>query len=141
MANSCSRRGKALVRKHLEDSTLSPLVSRDRRICNHKAPMPSPFGHTLAAAAVAWAADLVPGDRSWRRVAPTESWYRRAGNGVTFTCALLAALPDLDLLLATHRAFTHSIGAVMCVAAVAATAAVRIRRPVARVTVMCAAAY
>src|SRR5947207_9945889 len=141
MANSCTHRGKTLVCRHLEDSALSPLVSRDRRICHHRAPMPSPVGHTLAGVAVAWAADLVPGDRSWRAAPPTDSWYRRAGNGVTLACALIAALPDLDLLFATHRAFTHSVGAVMFVAVGAAIVARRIRRPVARVALMCAAAY
>ena len=51
-------------------------------------PMPSPFGHSLAGLAVAWAADLLPGERAWRVAPATASWYRRAGNGLTVTCAV-----------------------------------------------------
>jgi membrane-bound metal-dependent hydrolase YbcI (DUF457 family) len=103
--------------------------------------MPSPIGHALAGAAAAWAVDLVPGRRAWRTAPPTVSFYARAGNGLTLTCALLGIAPDLDLLLPTHRTITHSIGAVMFVALFAAALAANARRPVARVAVMCAAAW
>jgi len=103
--------------------------------------MPSPVGHLLAGAAVAWTADLVPGRRAWRTAAPTASWYQRAGNGLTLVCALLAAAPDLDLIVHRHRTITHSVGAVIFVALVAAAIAATRSRPVARVTLMCAAAY
>src|SRR5262245_36845496 len=82
--------------------------------------MPSPLGHMLAGLAVAWGADLVPGRRAWRTAPPRGPWYERAGDGLTVACALLAAAPDLDLLLATHRSFTHSVTAGVTVGLVAA---------------------
>jgi membrane-bound metal-dependent hydrolase YbcI (DUF457 family) len=56
-------------------------------------------------------------------------------------CAALGAAPDLDLAFTVHRTATHSVGAVMVVAVVAAAIAAGAGRPVARVTSMCAAAY
>lgn len=85
--------------------------------------MPSPFGHSLAGLAVAWAADLVPGDRAWRAAPAGASWYRRAGNGLSTACALLAMAPDLDLGFTRHRTYTHSIGAVVVAGLVAAVVA------------------
>jgi len=98
---------------------------------------------------VAWAVDLVPGDRAWRTAPPDASWYRRAGNGVSAACALLAMAPDLDLGFTRHRTYTHSIGAVIVVGVVSALVALprgRIaardtRHRAARIGVMCAAAY
>jgi hypothetical protein len=100
--------------------------------------MPSPFGHSLAGLTVAWAADLFPGERAWR-VAPVDaSWYRRAGNGLTAACALLAMAPDLDLGFTRHRTYTHSVGAVVIVGLFVYLIATRAR---ARIALMCAAAY
>ena len=56
-------------------------------------------------------------------------------------CAGLGAAPDLDLAFITHRTVTHSIGAVIFVGLFAAAMAARARRPIARVALMCAAAY
>jgi hypothetical protein len=104
--------------------------------------MPSPIGHALAGLAVAWAADLIPGDRAWRFGPQRGSWYQHAGHGLTLACLLLAAGPDLDLLLSRfHRSVTHSITAVVLVGIVAAVAALRARKPIARVTLMCAGAW
>lgn len=104
--------------------------------------MPSPIGHALAGIAVAWTVDLAPGDRSWRPVPGTGTWYQRAGGGLTLLCAGLAAAPDLDLLYpGHHRSFSHSISAVLCVGLVAAIIAANAKRPVVRVAIMCAAAY
>lgn len=103
--------------------------------------MPSPIGHALAGVAVAWTADLVPGDRAWRTAPVGAGWYLRAGDGLTFACAALGAAPDLDLLFAAHRTVTHSIGAVFFVGLFCAALAANARRPVARVALMCAAAY
>lgn len=125
--------------------------------------MPSPFGHALAGLAVAWAADLLPGDRAWRAAPTTASWYRQAGNGLTAACAVLAMAPDLDLAFTRHRTYTHSVGAVLVVglsalaiaawrarhaeAAAFAPSALRRARPqnatrrAVRVGLMCAAAY
>jgi membrane-bound metal-dependent hydrolase YbcI (DUF457 family) len=104
--------------------------------------MPTPLGHMLAGVAVAWGADLVPGDRAWRAASSDASWYRRAGNGLTLACGALGALADLDLLvLRTHRTFTHSMAAVAFIALFAAAMAANAHRPILRVAVMCAAAY
>jgi membrane-bound metal-dependent hydrolase YbcI (DUF457 family) len=105
--------------------------------------MPSPIGHAIAGVAVAWAADLIPGNRTGRTAPPSASWYRRAGNGLTIACGVLAAAPDLDLLFPgyPHRSITHSVTAVAVVAIVAALVAARKGRPVVRVASMCAAAW
>jgi membrane-bound metal-dependent hydrolase YbcI (DUF457 family) len=104
--------------------------------------MPSPFGHSLAGLAVAWAVDLVPGDRAWRAAPAGVSWYRRAGNGLSLACALLAMTPDLDLAFTRHRASTHSVGAVALVGLVAAVVGRRYApRHATRIAFMCAAAY
>jgi membrane-bound metal-dependent hydrolase YbcI (DUF457 family) len=103
--------------------------------------MPSPIGHALAGIAVAWSADLIPGDRTWRTASRGAPWYRRAGDGLTLLCAGLGAAPDLDLSFAAHRTMTHSIAAVVVVGLVSAALAANGRRPVARLALMCAAAY
>jgi membrane-bound metal-dependent hydrolase YbcI (DUF457 family) len=108
--------------------------------------MPSPIGHALAGVAVAWAADLIPGDRHGRYFTVSDtlghrSWYQRAGGGLTLICAGLGAAPDLDLAFTAHRTATHSVGAVVVVAVVAAAIAAVTGRPIVRVTLMCAAAY
>ena len=103
--------------------------------------MPSPIGHVLAGVAAAWTADLVPGHRTWRTAPNSASFYRRAGNGLTLVCAALGPAPDLDLLFMRHRTATHSIGAVIFVGLFAAALAANARRPIARVALMCAAAY
>ena len=109
--------------------------------------MPSPFGHSLAGLAVAWAADLLPGERTWRAAPATASGYRRAGNGLTVACAVLAMAPDLDLAFTRHRTYTHSVGAVVVVGLIAfAIADWRTRLAEApkarrRIALMCAAAY
>ena len=103
--------------------------------------MPTTIGHAIAGVGVAWAADLVPGERRWRTAPPTASWYERAGGGPTLACAVLAALPDADLLFHIHRMYSHSIGAVIFVGIVAAAIAANANRPIARVALMCVAAY
>jgi inner membrane protein len=87
--------------------------------------MPSPIGHALAGVAVAWAID----PRTDRRL--------------TLAAASLAALPDIDLLLPIqHRTITHSLGAVIAVTIIAAVVTAQVtRRSVARVALICAAAY
>lgn len=104
--------------------------------------MASPIGHALAGIAVAWGADLVPGNRAWRIARPSASWYERAGNGLTLACAVLAGAPDLDLLFGRfHRTMTHSLVSVAVVAAVAGLVAARARLPGKRVAIMCAGAW
>ena len=104
--------------------------------------MPSPIGHAIAGVTAAWGADLIPGNRAWRTAPPTASWYRRAGDGLTAACAALAVAPDLDLAFSEyHRSITHSVTAVAIVGLIAAVVAARLRRPIARVAGMCAAAW
>ena len=103
--------------------------------------MPSPIGHALAGVAAAWTVDLFPGDRVWRTAPASASWFKRAGNGLTLSCAALGAAPDLDLLFSTHRTGTHSLAAVVFVGLIAAVLAANAGRPVARVALMCASAY
>ncbi|HMB78594.1 MAG TPA: metal-dependent hydrolase [Vicinamibacterales bacterium] len=103
--------------------------------------MPSPIGHALAGLAAAWTADLIPGDRAWRTAPATAPFYLRAGDGLTLLCAGLGAAPDLDLAFIAHRTVTHSIGAVFFVGLFAAALAANAKRPIARIALMCAAAY
>jgi membrane-bound metal-dependent hydrolase YbcI (DUF457 family) len=95
----------------------------------------------LAGVAVAWTADLVPGRRAWRTAAAAASFYLRGGGALTLVCAVLAVAPDLDLLFGAHRTVTHSVGAMIFVALFAAAMAANAGRPIARVALMCAAAY
>jgi membrane-bound metal-dependent hydrolase YbcI (DUF457 family) len=79
--------------------------------------VPSPIGHALAGTAIAWAGDAL--DR------------RSSSSRFVVTCAVLAAAPDLDLLLPiAHRTVTHSVTAVAAVfiVAMAVTGGVRRRR-------------
>jgi membrane-bound metal-dependent hydrolase YbcI (DUF457 family) len=104
--------------------------------------MPSPFGHALAGAALAWAADLVPGRRAWRTAPPDASWGRRAGGALTLACAVLAAVPDADLLFRMHRTWSHSLGAVILVTILATAVTGWVTRaPAWRVGMMCGGAY
>jgi membrane-bound metal-dependent hydrolase YbcI (DUF457 family) len=100
--------------------------------------MPSPVAHILTGLAIAVAA--APADPV--RAVGTAP---RAGPliPVAVTCAALAALPDLDLLLAgTHRTASHSVVAVALVtfaaAAIAKGASVASAR---RIAVLCGSAY
>jgi membrane-bound metal-dependent hydrolase YbcI (DUF457 family) len=69
--------------------------------------MPSPIGHAIAGCAVVWGADLI--DR------------RRSSYGLAATSAVVATLPDLDLLVPHfHRSATHSVTAVLLVLIIAA---------------------
>lgn len=64
--------------------------------------MPSPVGHAIGAAAAGW---LVAGGRpSWRSTA---------------TLVAVGLAPDLDLLVGSHSTYTHSLGAVAIVTAIA----------------------
>lgn len=68
--------------------------------------MPSPVGHALAGLAAGWA--VAPPCRS-----------RRRGIGLGAVFALVALLPDLDLLTSVHRGPTHGVGAAALAGAVA----------------------
>lgn len=78
--------------------------------------MPSPAGHLLAGVAVAWAAEAAASGRGRRGGPPTEGVKPRLLTPFVLACAALALAPDLDILLATHRTVTHSLGAVVLTA-------------------------
>jgi inner membrane protein len=94
--------------------------------------MPSTIGHALAGVTVAWAADAM---------SPDPKLSDERGRALVIGAAVIASAPDLDLLFGVHRTVTHSIGATMVVAALAATFAARARAPVLRVAMVCAAAH
>src|ERR687895_792307 len=76
--------------------------------------MPSPLGHALAGAAVGWALTT-----SSTQSASVRSVWRA---GAWF--ALLAMLPDADLLFGAHRGISHSLGAA-CIVGLAVAALTR----------------
>lgn len=69
--------------------------------------MPSPLGHGLAGIAAGWAAN--------RPARPTRALITQS-----LVLAAIGMAPDLDLLWGRHSRETHSIGAAVIVAAVAA---------------------
>jgi len=93
--------------------------------------MPSPVGHIIAGVATGWVAQSWPGASRARRAAA--AW-------LPAVCAGLAILPDADLLLAAHRTWTHSIGAVAATGLAAAAIARWRRWPVVAGALMAAAA-
>jgi membrane-bound metal-dependent hydrolase YbcI (DUF457 family) len=88
--------------------------------------MPSPIGHALAGTAVVWAADILD--------------HRKSPHRLAATCAVLATLPDLDLLVpGFHRSATHSVTAVLLVLIIAAAVTGKVTQW--RVALICAGAY
>jgi membrane-bound metal-dependent hydrolase YbcI (DUF457 family) len=79
--------------------TATCLVEADRKGCNDLPLMPTPLGHAIGGLVAATAFRTPP------RVAAV--------------CALVAMTPDADLLVGSHRTYTHSIGAVAVVGIIA----------------------
>lgn len=86
--------------------------------------MPTPVGHALGGVAFGWLIAGRPDRSPTRRVA---------------LFATLGALPDIDLLFHAHSTYTHSLGAALIVALIAAIASPRPHR--ARFSIACGAAY
>jgi membrane-bound metal-dependent hydrolase YbcI (DUF457 family) len=99
--------------------------------------MPSPVGHALAGLAIAWAAPQGTPARRRSRLA------RALAEPLAIACAVLAALPDADLLLAgTHRTASHSITAVVLVTIITAAVTGWVTgRLSLRTALVCGAAY
>ena len=97
--------------------------------------MPSPIGHVVAGTAIAWASEVRPAGDD-RISAGSLSAAR-----LTVVCAAIATAPDLDLLFAAHRTYTHSVGATVLVAFAAAAVAAWARLPPLRMALVCAAAH
>lgn len=104
--------------------------------------MPSPAGHSLAGVAVAWLADLVWPVRSRQQPgsgADGSVWHRIGGR-LALVAGFLGAAPDLDLVIRSHRTYTHSIGAAIVVLVVAAIVAWKQRVPILRTSLVCSLA-
>ena len=100
--------------------------------------MPSPIGHALAGAAIAFSSAPALGLRNTENA--TDAHRLRI---LTLTCAALAALPDIDLAAPyTHRTITHSLLATAAVTIIAAVVTGQVTpRAAWRTTLICAAAY
>ena len=102
--------------------------------------MPSPVGHAIAGAAITWLANPRPTDAT----APNDSL--KSLKTMTGAAAVLAAAPDLDLLLPwTHRTASHSVTAV-AVVGLTTMIAIRVTGQVTRwsalrIVVVCTLAY
>ena len=91
--------------------------------------MPSPAGHLIAGVAVAWAAEAFALRRP--RVPDAGRPYAAAPivTPLVLACAALALAPDLDILLASHRTYTHSIAAAALAALAGGAMARALRLP------------
>jgi len=89
--------------------------------------VPSPAGHLIAGVAIAWAVEALEPLRSRGREAANPSAAAPVVTPLVLASAVLALAPDLDIALASHRTYTHSIAAV-AVAALAGGAVARARR-------------
>lgn len=78
--------------------------------------MPSPVGHAIAGLTTAWIADRV-----FRKVRPKKVRLKpdttedEIGRWWPLACVVAAAAPDLDLLVSSHRTYSHSLGAAILV--------------------------
>lgn len=90
--------------------------------------MPTPVGHAVAGLATAWFAESAGRPSRW--ITP-----------LAMTCAAAAVFPDVDLLVDSHRTYTHSVAAVALVGLIA-WLSLRRRTPLAlRVALTIAIAY
>jgi inner membrane protein len=102
--------------------------------------MPSPVGHLVAGVAIAWAAEALPRHDRHAAAPGGQTVLRSAVTPLVVACAALALAPDLDILTAAHRSWTHSVGAILLVGGAAAVVA-RVRRlPVVLTALACASA-
>jgi hypothetical protein len=93
--------------------------------------MPSPIGHAIVGAAIAWTADAIQ---------PSES--NSAVSVATIACAVAAAAPDLDLLLPIqHRTITHSVIVLTAASIVAIAVTGKVKPTARRLVGLCALAY
>jgi membrane-bound metal-dependent hydrolase YbcI (DUF457 family) len=85
--------------------------------------MPSPVGHLIAGAAVGWAAEALPPLRERVHAIRDRGGAVPTVTPLVLACAALALAPDFDILLASHRTYTHSIGAAVFAAVLGAAIA------------------
>ena len=85
--------------------------------------MPSPVGHLVAGVAIAWAAEAVEPLRPRPSDAGSRPTAAPIATPLVLACAALALAPDLDILMASHRTYTHSVAAVAVAAFAGGTVA------------------
>jgi len=102
--------------------------------------VPSPAGHFIAGVAIAWAAESFPPRRPGPQGSAWPSAPVHVVSPLVLACAALALAPDLDILLASHRTYTHSLGAVALVAAFSAAVARGLGAPAVATGLACGAA-
>jgi membrane-bound metal-dependent hydrolase YbcI (DUF457 family) len=73
--------------------------------------MPTPVGHALGGLASGWLVQSFSRPSGEREVV--------SKRGLAVACAVVGVIPDIDLLLGSHRTYTHSIAAVAAAAFVA----------------------
>jgi LexA-binding, inner membrane-associated putative hydrolase len=110
--------------------------------------MPTPIGHALGGLAAGWllmgigARGAGRGERRRGERRKKEEGRRKAEQPLAKTWAIVFAglgmLPDVDLILGSHSTYTHSVGAVLLVAAVSA---IFVRRDRLVAAIACGAAY
>jgi membrane-bound metal-dependent hydrolase YbcI (DUF457 family) len=88
--------------------------------------MPTPIGHALSGLTVAWVVDTMPCARSTGSRTHAAAFSRALALATVFA----AVIPDADLLIGSHRGWTHSIGAALIAGAIAALWAGRQSLPV-----------
>jgi hypothetical protein len=100
--------------------------------------MPSPIGHAIAGAAIAFGSAPAVGIRY-----PSDQPAGRRLTVLTLICAALAAAPDLDLAAPyTHRTITHSLLATVVITIIAAVVTEQVtHRNAWRMAIVCGAAY
>jgi hypothetical protein len=110
--------------------------------------MPSPVGHALAGAAIAWSLDRrgeadLNGTRAASRFHAERSRRQLGPQVIAWTCAALAVAPDLDLLGPwPHRTFTHTVLAAALVAIVSTLVTARVTGRIHwRIVLLCTVAY
>jgi membrane-bound metal-dependent hydrolase YbcI (DUF457 family) len=100
--------------------------------------VPTPVGHAVAGLAVGWVVERLSGDRPGQSPEDGDSrWWRRA---LPLVCAVVAFVPDLDIVLGAHRGASHSAAGVIAAGLAGAAIAVVRRWPIARTSIACALA-
>lgn len=113
--------------ERLGANTSTGALSRDCRDC-YGEPVPTPIGHALAGLSLFWVASAItrrPRPLTAPRSAGAHPTGAPAGAALVTlaACALLAAVPDLDVLVGGHRTVTHSLISALAVGLVVAIAA------------------
>ncbi len=104
--------------------------------------MPSPLGHALGGFAAGWIiAPDVPPPLSAEERAETPLWRRAARWRRAWLFAAVGLVADVDFFAGQHRAYTHSVGAVLAVFAVALLLARGRARDPLRLSLAIAASY